>query len=159
MRMLRERNVETMTRKEALDAVFGLLFETEFQPDVDKAEIFATSCANREIGEDPYVRAAYFGVQEHLAEIDALLEAHAKGWKVYRLSRVSRAAMRLCVCEMKYLDIPARIALNEAIELIKLYDDDKARAFANGVLNAIKDDLEAEGVSAKEDAVKEADAQ
>ena len=131
-----------MTRKEARDAVFGLLFETEFRSDEEKQTVFDSSCENREIAEDPYIRSAYFGVWEHQAEIDALLEAHSKGWKVYRMTRVSRAAMRLCVMEMKYLKIPAVIALNEAIELIKKYDDEKMRAFANGVLNAVKDEIE-----------------
>jgi N utilization substance protein B len=130
-----------MTRKEARDAVFGLLFETEFQPDKEKEEVFACSCENREIAEDSYIRAAYFGVWEHCEELDALLEKHSNGWKVYRLSRVSRAAMRLCTYEMKYTDVPKNVAINEAIELIKKYDEPKARAFANGVLNAVKNAL------------------
>jgi hypothetical protein len=83
---------------------------------------------------------------EHLPTIDALLGRHAKGWRTDRLSRVSRAVLRLGAYEVVYADkIPAPIAINEAVELAKKFDDPKARAFINGVLNAIKNELEANG--------------
>ena len=60
------------------------------------------------------------------------------------MSRVSRSVIRLCVYEMIYIDsIPVNVSLNEAVELSKKYDEDKARPFVNGVLNAIKDELAA----------------
>ena len=83
---------------------------------------------------------------EHLTEIDALLNRHAKGWRTDRLSRVSRAVLRLGTYEVVFAEkIPAPIAINEAVELAKKYDDPKARAFINGVLNAIKKELEDNG--------------
>jgi hypothetical protein len=83
---------------------------------------------------------------EHLPTIDALLSRHAKGWRTDRLSRVSRAVLRLGAYEVVYAEkIPAPIAINEAVELAKKFDDPKARAFINGVLNAIKNELEANG--------------
>ena len=61
---------------------------------------------------------------EHLAEIDALLSRHAKGWRTDRLSRVSRAVLRLGTYEVVFAEkIPAPIAINEAVELAKKYDD------------------------------------
>ncbi len=133
-----------MTRREARVAVFGLLFETDFHPGENAAGIFDTACAVREIGEDEYIRAAYFGVIEHLEEIDALISKHSHGWKTYRLSGISRAALRLSIWEMLYMsNIPFSVSINEAIEIVKKYDDAKARPFVNGVLNAIKDDIQA----------------
>ena len=83
---------------------------------------------------------------EHLTEIDALLSRHAKGWRTDRLSRISRAVLRLGTYEVVFAEkIPAPIAINEAVELAKKYDDPKARAFINGVLNAIKKELEENG--------------
>ena len=51
--------------------------------------------------------------------------------------------MRLCIFEMKYMeDIPSVVSLNEAIELVKTFDDPKMRSFVNGVLNGVKEELE-----------------
>ena len=62
-----------MTRREAREAVFGLLFETDFHIQDTPQGIYDVSCDNRDIGEDNYVRAAYFGVTEHMAHLDAII--------------------------------------------------------------------------------------
>ena len=132
----------SMNRREAREAVFHLLFETEFRTEEAREDIYALSVDVRELGEDAYVRAAYFGVCEHLAEIDELINKHARGWKTTRISRVSRSLLRLCVYEMLYCDdIPSNVSLNEAIELCKTFDDENARPFVNGVLNSIKNEI------------------
>ena len=132
-----------MTRKEAREEVFRLLFETEFRDDTDPSEIFAVAQENRELPENAYIRTAYFGVREHLGEIDEMISRHSKGWKTNRISPASRSIIRLCIYEMRYRDdIPAAVSLNEAIELVKKFDDPKARAFVNGVLNSAKEEIE-----------------
>ena len=126
------------------EAVFGLLFESDFRRDETPEEVFATYCEQNGEPEGDYVKNVYFGVCEKQAEIDAVIERHSNGWKVSRLTRVSRAIIRLCVYEMAYeKDVPGVVAINEAIELSKKYDDDKVRGFVNGVLNGIKNELEA----------------
>ena len=50
--------------------------------------------------------------------------------------------MRLCIYEIKWTDTPFNIAINEAIEIVKKYDDIKAKGFVNGILNAISKDIE-----------------
>ena len=139
-----------MNRREAREAVLGLLFETEFRTDESDKEIFATSTENREIPTDPYIEKTYFAVCEHREEIDRMIGAHAKGWKTSRLSKLSRSVLRLAVYEMMYEaeTIPYTVSINEAVELTKKYDEDKARAFVNGVLNSVKNELEAGGVQA-----------
>ena len=129
-------------RREAREAVFELLFETEFKRDEDIVQIYALSCENREIAEDAYIHDTYFGVCEHREEIDELINRHAKGWKTNRISRVSRSVLRLCTYELLYCtDIPASVSINEAIELSKKYDQEQARAFVNGVLNSVKNEI------------------
>ncbi len=130
-----------LNRREAREAVFTLLFETEFKTSDSREDIFTLSCENREIEADDYVRDVYFGVAEHLDEIDALIGKHAKGWKTSRISRVSRSIMRLAIFEMRYLSLPAGVAINEAVELCKKFDEQSARAFLNGVLNSVKEEL------------------
>ena len=134
-------------RRAAREAVLALLFETEYHKGEEPEAIFLRAAEAREIDPaDKYIRGEYMGIMENLETIDALLGRHAKGWRTDRLSRVSRAVLRLGTYEVVFAEkIPAPIAINEAVELAKKYDDPKARAFINGVLNAIKKELEENG--------------
>lgn len=128
-----------MTRKEARKTVLELLFEREFRQDESDEEIFALSCEAREIDADEYIKTTYFGVCKNTEALDAEINKNSKGWKAARLSKVSRSILRLCIYEMQYVeDIPQLVSINEALELAKLYEDEKARPFINGVLNSVK---------------------
>ena len=95
--------------------------------------------ADAEFGEQiDYVRKVFFGVEESMAELDEKIASAAVGWSVSRLSKTSISIMRLAVYEMTNVnDVPKRVALNEAVELAKRFDDEKASGFINGVLNSI----------------------
>jgi N utilization substance protein B len=137
-----------MTRRQAREAAFELLFETEFTSERTPEETLTLALEQREMAEDDYVRAAYLGAMEHRAVLDVLLSRFSKGWKTDRMSRVSRAVLRLGTYEMLYCeDIPTSVSLNEAVELAKKFDDPKARAFINGVLNSIKNEIEEKGAA------------
>ena len=140
-----------MSRREARETVLGLLFETEFRADESSTEIFAISQEDREIPADPYVEKAYFTICENREEIDAMIGKYAKGWKTSRLSKLSRSILRLAVYEMMYeTEMPYSVSINEAVELAKKYDEDRARPFINGVLNAVKNELESAGGATEE---------
>ena len=80
----------------------------------------------------------FFVVMNELETIDSKISENAKGWKLERLSKVSLAIMRICVYEMLFCeDIPFNISINEAVELAKKFDYDKAPSFINGVLNKV----------------------
>ena len=134
-------------RRAAREAVLTLLFETEYHEEDTPEAIFARAAEARDIDpKDRIIRKEYYVIMEKLSVIDALLGRHAKGWRTDRLSRVSRAILRLGAYEVVFAEkIPAPVAINEAVELAKKYDDPKARAFINGVLNAIKKELEENG--------------
>ena len=130
-----------MNRRQEREEAFLMLFEGEFAPEKTAEEIYAGAMDAREVEESSYIRTVLDGVREHREELDALIDAHSHGWKRNRLSGVARAAILLATYEMLYLtEIPPRVSLNEAVELMKKYDEDKARAFVNGVLNAISRD-------------------
>jgi N utilization substance protein B len=131
-----------MQRKLARENAFLLIFESICKSDEDKQEIFEKAVEVRGLEYDAYVKAVYFGVSEKLSEICALTEKHFKGWKAERISPVSHAIIRLSTYEMMCMeDIPARVSINEAIELAKKYDDEKSYSFVNGVLNAVAEEL------------------
>ena len=88
-----------------------------------------------------YIRRLVKGVDDHAAELDGYISKYAKGWSFARIPLVGSAIMRVAMYEMLYMpDVPPRVSLNEAVELMKKYDEDKARVFVNGVLNAISHD-------------------
>lgn len=145
--MTAPKNQIVMTRREAREVVFALLFETEFRKDETVEEIYYSSVENREIEADEFIKRAYFAVSEKKEEIDAKIGEHSNGWKTERLTNVSRSVLRLGVYEMLYEEtIPYNVSINEAVEIAKKYDEEKARAFINGVLNSVKKELEAKGI-------------
>ena len=131
-----------MQRKLARENAFMLIFESVCKKDETAEEIFEKATVVRGLETDEYVRKVFFGSYENAENIDLKMEKHLKGWKKERISPVSMAILRLGCYEIMFLDdIPARVSINEAIELSKKYDDEKSYSFVNGVLNALSDEL------------------
>lgn len=129
-----------MKRREARELAFTILYEMTFYSEKDACALFESEMELRPFEDDPYLRTVVLGVKEHLGQIDGLIEKYSSGWKVKRISRVSLAILRLCIFEMLYVeDIPYSVSINEAVELCKKYNDEKAPAFVNGILNAVAD--------------------
>ena len=131
-----------MSRRESRENAFILLFEAEFRKDASALEIYEYAEQFREFKTDSYVKRVFFGVQERKKEIDELVDANLIGWNKKRISPVSRAILALSTFEMIALDdVPAKVSINEAVELSKKYDDEKSYVFVNGVLNSIAEAL------------------
>ena len=87
-----------------------------------------------------YISALVKGVCSHGPELDSYISKYAIGWAFSRISRMAAAVMRVAMYEILYMpEIPNGAAINEAVELCKKYNDDKAPAFVNGILNTIAD--------------------
>ena len=77
------------------------------------------------------------GVFSHGAELDAYIEKYAKGWKFSRIDRVAAAIMRVTMYEILYMpDIPNKVAINEAVEIAKRYENEDVVKFINGILGS-----------------------
>ena len=131
-----------MNRKTARENAFILLFEEVCKSDETAEEIFSKAVEYREFEYDDYVKSVFFGAYENAKIISETVEDSLCGWKKERVSPVSTALFRLATYEMMFLDeIPTKVSINEAIELSKKYDDEKAYVFVNGVLNAVAEKL------------------
>ncbi len=138
-----------LTRKEARDLLFGLLFETEFHSGDDPAAIFDLASEAREVPGDKYIRETFFGVVAKSEILDAVIGKYSKGWKAERLSKVSRTVIRIAVYEILFVeDIPANVSISQAVELTVKYAEDKAKQFVNGVLSSLFKDTQAKGLDA-----------
>ena len=80
----------------------------------------------------------YFAIVERLKRIDREIEKNAKNWDIDRFAVVDKNILRMAVCELFYFpDIPAKVSINEAIELAKKYSTMDSASFVNGILDAI----------------------
>ncbi len=81
------------------------------------------------------------GVWRNLKEIDETIVKHLHHWKLERLARTDRGLLRLAVYEMRFdPDVPAKVALNEALEIGRKFGGEESSRFLNGVLDAILHD-------------------
>ena len=86
----------------------------------------------------PYVDVLLTHLDEHMAEIDALLQEHIPNWRLERLAAIDRNILRLGVAELRYVDeIPGKVAITEAIRLAERYGTDDSGSFVNGVLDSV----------------------
>ena len=74
-------------------------------------------------------------------DIDQQLEVVLKDWQLKRLAKIDQDILRLAVAEILFLDIPEKVAINEAVELAKRYSDDDGYRFINGVLRRFTDQM------------------
>ncbi len=77
----------------------------------------------------------------HLEEIDGKIEGAAQNWRLARLSATDRNLLRIAAYEMFFCDdVPAQVAINEALEVAKKYGDNDSPKFINGILDALLKD-------------------
>ena len=82
-----------------------------------------------------YIRDKALNVILKTEEIDEMLNTNTKGWKTSRMNKVDLSILRLAVYELKWDDeIPAGVAIDQAVELAKKYSGDEGPSFINGVL-------------------------
>ena len=118
-----------------------MVYELDFNRECDIEALYENAIEERDIQTNDYIKTTFYGVAGKLSEIDEMIKGKSEGWNLDRISKVSMAALRLCIYEIMDTDVPYNIAINEAIELVKKYDDEKAKGFVNGILNSIAQDL------------------
>lgn len=93
----------------------------------------------------PLTRELAAGVDEHREELDETIAAHAKGWTVDRIAPLDMNVMRTALYEMEFMETPAEVAINEAVEIAKEYCGADAPKFINGILGAVVREREPAG--------------
>lgn len=127
-----------MSRREVREQIFKLLFRAEFHEGDELSEqlqLFLEELDKKEEKDMVYIQSKFEQIMERLSEIDEMINGVAQGWKTSRMGRVDLTLIRLAVYEMKYEeDVPAGVAINEAVELAKVYGTDDSASFVNGIL-------------------------
>ncbi len=76
-------------------------------------------------------------VYHKLEDIDSLIDEASEKWSIDRIAKIELALLRVAVYDMKYGEVPIKVAINEAIVLSKKYGEDQSSKFVNGVLGQI----------------------
>lgn len=100
---------------------------------------FLTQEAPDEVEAHEFARELLKGTLDHQEEIDQAITAAAQNWNLRRMALIDRNILRMAVFEMIYLkDIPAKVSINEAIEMGKRFSTQQSGAFINGILDRIR---------------------
>ncbi len=127
-----------MTRREAREQAFFVLFEKIFDKESTISEIISKAKEAELIKLNGFAELTLKNVEDNLEAIDALIIENSEKWSIERLPKVSLAILRLAIGEIKYCeDVPAGVAVNEAVELSKKYGTEADAAFVNGLLGTI----------------------
>ena len=128
-----------MSRRELREQIFKLIFRAEFY---DKEELpeqeklfFEDYELNMKPEDETYISEKSNKILEKLDEIDGMINQEAKGWTTERMGKIELTILRLAIYEIKFdEDVPAGVAINEAVEIAKKFGLEESAGFVNGVL-------------------------
>jgi N utilization substance protein B len=143
------------TRRRAREFALQMLYQLDVQDQLSDEQSIGMFWKNfaataeaegamaADLGEiQPFAEKLVRGVREHLAELDAQIQSASKNWRLERMARVDRNLLRLALYELKFVDdVPAKVAINEAIEIAKRYGTSESSAFVNGILDRCREEL------------------
>jgi N utilization substance protein B len=128
-----------MGRHEQREQLFKLLFRVEFNSLEDMPEQIKLFFQDEET---EYTQKAmdaisekYEKIRDKLPEIDKMLDEKVEGWNTSRMGKVELTVLRIAIFEIVFDDdVPATVAINEAIEIAKVYGQEASGGFVNAVL-------------------------
>lgn len=157
-----------MTRRQLRENIFKILFKLEFNSVDEMPEQLQFSLNNigdndeddaavvntvADSGEEEEIKASIISDKDAayitdktnkiislISDIDAIIKEVSSGWQLDRIGKAELAILRLAIYEMKYdEDVPFKVAINEAVELSKIYCNEEAKSFVNGVLAKVEE--------------------
>ena len=127
-----------MTRRQAREQAFILLFEKSFNTDATVEELLELAKELRMLEDDEFVAALVNTTCDNIEAIDEHISANSKGWKINRIPKVTLAIIRMALAEILYFDdVPDGVPVNEAVELAKKYSTPEDASYINGLLGTV----------------------
>ena len=130
-----------MKRTAIREQTFRLLYSLEIQKTDNIEEQIELYLECNEIENEKaieYIKDVVIGVYEHKKDIESLIEKNLKtDWKIDRISKIDLSLLKLAIYEIKYNEIPYKVAINESLELAKKYGEETSKNFINGILASV----------------------
>lgn len=129
-----------MNRSLSRELVFKLLYELEVQKEnqIEQVDLYIENNEIKDKKTIEYLKEIVNGIKENKEIIESLISKNLKkDWSIDRISKVNLAILKLAIYEIKFMDLPYKVGINEAVELAKKYGDDGSKQFVNGVLASV----------------------
>lgn len=135
------------TRRQAREWAVQLLFQLDINPtELDPAIAEFWRERNGGARGKAFVEKTVKGVTSNCKEIDAMIRRCAENWDIKRMAATDRNVIRVAVYELMYCDdVPAAVAINEAVDIAKYFNCSESGRFVNGVLDRIRKELKRPG--------------
>ncbi|SDZ03932.1 transcription antitermination factor NusB [Herbiconiux ginsengi] len=131
-------SARTKARKRALDILYAA--DVRQIPIAESLASEATRAASEPDRQNSwlYAREIVDGVVDHFSEIDETIQTYSQGWTIARMPTIDRALLRIAIWEILYNDeVPASVAISEAVEAAKTLSTEDSSSFINGVLGKV----------------------
>lgn len=129
-----------MNRSEIRENAFKFLYEVEVQKDItpEHIELFLENNEINNAETKEYIEDVVKGIEENKTEIlETIKENLKQEWEIDRISKINIALLKLSIYEIKYKNLPYKVAINEVVELAKKYGEETSPSFINGVLASV----------------------
>lgn len=126
-------------RRQAREIALQILFQTEFSSQLSVDDILRMTGHTKDPSIKQYATELVQGVTENKSKIDPKIQEASRNWKLDRMAAVDRNLLRIATYEMLFASeiIEPKIAINEAIEISKIYGNQESSAFVNGILDQV----------------------
>lgn len=135
-----------MNRSAIRELAFKLIYSLEIQKQEDlqeQIELYIEVNGIKDEKAIKYIKETLNGINENQEDIINLIKKNLKaGWEIQRVSKIDISLLKLAIYEIKYSDIPYKVAVNEVVELAKKYGEETSKNFVNGILASIIKELE-----------------
>ena len=129
-------------RTKAREYAMQMLFQFEMSPqDSKKLETKFWKSAKAADTTREFANALFEGAANETAFADEQVTKHAVDWKLERIAAIDRAILRLGIYELRSGETPARVVINESVELAKKFSSEDASAFVNAILDTVRKSL------------------
>lgn len=130
-----------MNRSAMRENAFKLVYSLEIQQEEnleEQIDLFFESNSIIDEETKKYIKDVILGIKKEENNIQNYIEQNLKSdWKLNRISKMDLSILKVAIYEIKYNQIPYKVAINEAVELAKKYGEDKSKNFVNGILASI----------------------
>ena len=131
-----------MSRRKSRELALQILFQQDFtQSDLEKLDTSSWQSQSDETARE-YAQELISHAIKHEAAIEKLIRRFTEHWRLERIAAVDRNILRMAIAEIVYTDTPNVVVIDEAIEIARKYGSEKSPEFVNGILDAIKQEME-----------------
>lgn len=133
-----------LVRETVLQSIYA------YQQSGDSVQYVTDSIIKENLGKEKEARRfaekLFFKTLDHESEFNEIITAQIQNWDIKRLAMIDLIVLKMALCEFLYFDeIPTKVTINEAIEIVKKYSTAKSGRFVNGILDASLLELSKQG--------------